>query len=190
MCSHIFAQLHAVWLCVRACGRACDSICPCLNKCMLFEITLHKCQCRVHQKAHCFPPRPFHLPGEIAYPLNLCTRCSIQTKLPFVHKDATRRCMKSISGFITLSDNSHTRPLLLSSPVFFFFPSSLISVLMSCGGDETRGRKEVCRCRLDATVYSWDGRGWRWDNSSTVGGTRTGSFCSASRGLWGVNRDN
>lgn len=138
------------------------------------------------------PPGHFTYLVKLRTPLNLGARCSIQTKLPFVHKDATRRCMKSISGFITLSDDSRARPLLLSSPVFFFFfPSSLISVLMSCGGDETRGRKEVCRCRLDATVYSWDGRGRRWDNSCTVGGgTRTGSFCSASRGLWGVNRDN
>lgn len=112
LCSHIFAQPHAVWMYV------CDAICLCLNKCMLFQIALHKCQSRVHQKAHCLPPRPFHLPGEIAYPLNLCARCSIQSKLPFVHKDAIR-CMKSISGFITLSDNSGACPC--SSLFLFFF---------------------------------------------------------------------
>lgn len=133
------------------------------------------------------PPPPQAIsPGEIAYPLNLRARCSIQSKLPFVHKDATRRCMKSISGFITLADNSGTRPcsslFLFSFCVFF---SSLISVLMSCGGDETRGRKGVGGCRLDVVVYSWDGRGWRWDNSCTVGGTRTGSFCWASEACGG-----
>lgn len=147
---HIFAQLHAVWKCLY--GNVCDSICLGLKKCMLFQIALYKRQGRVHQKAHCLPHRPFHLPGDIANPLNLCAPRSIQSKLPFVHKDATRRCMKNISGFIILSDISGTRPY---SPLFlFFFVSHFRSDEL--WGWRTKWRKVVGRGNLAILQLRWE----------------------------------
>lgn len=79
------------------------------------------------------------LPAEIAYPPNLSARCSIQAKLPFVHKDAARHCMKNISGFITLSDISSAHP---HSYLFLFF---LFFLIFPCSawmqGDEIRKKK-------------------------------------------------
>lgn len=148
------------------------SICLCLNKCMRFQTALHKRQSRVYQKPHSLPPKSFHLPGEIAYPLNLSTRCSIQSKLPFVHKDVTRRCMKNISGFITLSDIS-AHPC---SSLFLFFRHSF-PFWWAAGWRNPREEKGG-RCRLDVAAHSWDGRGWSRNNSRTAGGAWGARGCA------------
>lgn len=157
---------------VLVCECVCDSIWLCLNKCMLFQIALHKCQSRVHQKAHCLPPRPFHLPGEIAYPLNLSACCSIQGKLPFVHKDATRRCRKNILGFITCSDNSGVHPCSSLFLFFFFFISRFRS-------DELRGWWNPREEGGGWMSSRHDGLQLRWEREGGDG------IILARQGVWG-----
>jgi len=88
---------------------------PCLNKCIVFQIALHKRQSRL-------PPPPPEAISPTCWncvtPLNLGARRSIQTKLPFVHNDVTRRCMRNIADFITLSPASQT--LILAPRIFLF----------------------------------------------------------------------
>lgn len=92
----------------------CDSICLCvwINACFFKLLS-------IHVKAE-------YIKSPIASPRGpTCWNCIpsklSKAKLPFVHKDAARHCMKNISGFITLSDISGAHPHSYLFLFFFFF---------------------------------------------------------------------
>jgi len=104
------------------CGCAWELLCAIpsvslyLNESRLLQNALHKRQSRVHHKRHRLPLAA--LPAKIAYPLNLSTCCSIQSKLPFVHKDAVAWKTTPVSSLFP------TSPVLVPIPPFSCFFNS------------------------------------------------------------------
>lgn len=137
--SHLFAQLHTEWVskCVLVCVWVIPSIPIWINTCVSRLLSINV---RAEYNQSPLPPHqaisPQPPPPQISAPAAPFTvNYLLYTKM----RHAVAWEASQVSSLFPTS-----QPLVPAPPLFpfFFFFLPLISVLMSCGGDETRGRKE------------------------------------------------